>query len=66
MHLYAHNRIKFDFEARWKRIKRKPIFINREADPAKLYFTVLRKKVDLASNNIKDMEKLNTKLEKMQ
>ena len=55
MHLYAHDRIRYDYAARWKKSKRKPIFINKEANPSELYFKVLTEKDDKAWENIKDL-----------
>ena len=58
-HLYKHDRLAYDFAARWKKIKRAPIFINKQADEANLRLKVLKQPADKAVDNIKELEKLD-------
>ena len=41
VHLYKHDRNDYDFGKKWSKIKRKPIFINKQADESNLRITVL-------------------------
>ena len=66
MHLYSHNRNDYDFAEKWKKIKRKPIFMNKEADLANLRFKVLYEKEDKAADNLKEVMKVDNKVTRIQ